>query len=208
MTDTDVRIALPLPFDVAGTLMQLVGRAWDDVQIVQDEDSWRHPNHMVLRIPETARPRALTDEQCAPIARDEHDVDVTEISPNGVALGGGTVKDVADWCWAIMHNALESNPDAANYLEHEIQVTVHGPERTDPDYVLIFARSSAQTPHRLRTRAEQDARTAQDTHDTLLRTVRAHLARGLRGLETPERVWTDLEEATAYARAFRPVDGD
>lgn len=54
-----------------------------------------------------------------------------------------------------MKASFGENPDAAKYLETAI---------TDPDngsrYVLIFAKSQAQTPHELRTLAEKNLATA------------------------------------------------
>ena len=59
-----------------------------------------------------------------------------------------------------MKASFQENPEAANYLETTVR---------DPDdgarYVLIFAKSKAQTPHELRTRAEENLATArQDAH--------------------------------------------
>lgn len=164
---TDVRVRLPLPLDVVGTLMSLVGRAYDGATVTQ------YGGDMVFRIPDRARPRRLTDDDCAPVPHDT-DAVVERVGPDELALSDENLLALFRRFWPLLHADLEANPAAVNYLEHGITVEtdVPGPKAADPAYVLIVARSKGQTPHQLRVAAEARADAAEAAFDRLLERVR------------------------------------
>ena len=153
---TDIAIQLPLPMSVTGTLMNLIGAAWPDAMIVDNQKGFlTGGKHMVLRIPDVP-PAAVSDEQTAAAKVDpgEDDVDVLELGPQGVALR--RPEELSAMMLQILRAGFEEHPDAVNYLENK----VYDPT-THEEFVLIFARSKAQTPHELRMAAEKKLESAQ-----------------------------------------------
>ncbi len=85
---------------------------------------------------------------------DDADLTVTEIGSGGV--GFSLPQHIAALCLPVVKASFADSPDAQNYLEMKV---VDQP--TGDQYVLIFARSTRQTPHELRLAAEAK-------HDRLL----------------------------------------
>ena len=163
---TKIRIGLPLPLDVAGTLLQLIGRAYPDCIIHQEGH-----REMVLSISDAQRidPDSI-DTDGLPLQADEDlaDAALTELGPQGVGMGWPE-KLAAEFA-GMAAGMLEAFPDAKNYLETQFT------DRDDPtkEYVLIVARSKGQTPHQLRQAAE--ARVAElEAENAQLRDMLAEL---------------------------------
>lgn len=147
---TDIAIQLPLPMSVSATLMNLVGAAWPDAEMVNNKDGiLTGGRHMVLRVPDrparTPEPDAIA---AAIVEPGTDDVDLLELGPQGISIS--RPQQMSAMMLQVMIESFAENPDAVNYLENKVR---------DPDtgneYVLIFARSSGQTPHELRMAAEQ-----------------------------------------------------
>lgn len=152
--EVDVRIRTPLPGSVVLTLGNLIEAAWPDAQMVDGESG-----EVTFRIKKTAR-TAVTDEEAAAlrVEPEEEDLDISSLGPSGVSLANPV--GLAINLLENMKASFGENPEAANYLE----TTIRDPE-DGSRYVLIFAKSQAQTPHELRTRAEANlARARQDAH--------------------------------------------
>lgn len=157
---TDIAIKLPLPMSVTGTIMNLVGAAWPDAMIVDNQDGiLTGGKHMVLRIPD-APPAEVSNEQlaAAKVQPGEDDVDVHELGPQGISVG--RPEQLSAMMLEILLASFEDNPDAVNYLESKVR-----DPKTYQEYVLIFARSQGQTPHQLRMAAEAKLESARaDVH--------------------------------------------
>lgn len=157
---TDIAIKLPLPLSVSGTLMNLVGAAWPDAQIVDNQDGiLTGGKHVVFRIPDApAKPVDADAVAQAVVEPGEDDLDLLELGPNGVSMT--RPKHLSAAMLQIMLNAFAEHIDAVNYLENK----VHDPSEGKV-YVMIFARSEGQTPHELRMAAEEKLETARaDVH--------------------------------------------
>lgn len=152
--ELDIRVRTPLPGSVVLTLGGLIDAAWPDAQLVDGV-----PGEVVFRINKGAK-AAVTDDEAAALRVEPagEDLEISRLGPNGVSLANPA--GLAVTLLENMKSSFGENPEAANYLETAV---------TDPDdgsrYVLIFAKSKAQTPHELRMAAEKNLATArQDAH--------------------------------------------
>lgn len=161
MSDDDlaeIRIGLPLPMDLTGTLLKVIGLTWPGA-VIKNGDDPRHDRHMVVGIPASQRHRtAKKAEKYA--KRKEYlnanvDADITELDPNGVSFGWPEWL-AAQWV-AMARQCWEKFPDAKNYLQSEIL-----DRDTKQRYVFYVAKSEGQTPHALRTAAEKRLQVVRD----------------------------------------------
>lgn len=149
---TEVNIAAPLPLDVAGTLLSLIGAAYPScvINTAGAKDRWsdRPEYALQLRIDPTERAKRVTKKQAAELVDDASDVDVlgfddgwlSTATPDelGLALGG------------IAHAMFTATDGAINYVEWQ----VHTKDK-DHRYVLSVAKSKGQTPHAMLTAAKE-----------------------------------------------------
>lgn len=150
---TDIRIDLPLPLDISGTLIQVIGLTYPGAVIKNSGHKWDHERQLVLSIPDADRHKSPKKaEKYAKVkAHLEANADglLTELGANGASLGIpehlGRIMLALGQSWVAMY------PDAANYVE----VTVRDRE-TNKDWVFYVARSEKQTPHALRRAAESE----------------------------------------------------
>jgi hypothetical protein len=152
--EVDVRIRTPLPGRVLLTLGNLIEASWPGAQLVDGE-----AGEVTFRINKGAR-TAVADEAAAAlrVEPEEEDLDIHSLGSSGVSMANPI--GLAVTLMENMRDSFAENPDAANYLE----TTVRDPE-SGARYVLIFAKSQAQTPHEFRTKAEKNLATArQDAH--------------------------------------------
>jgi hypothetical protein len=153
--EADVRVRTPLAGSVMMTLGRLIDAAWPGAQLVDGE-----PGEVVFRIT-TAAKTAVDDSEAAAlrIEPEGEDLAIHRLGPSGVSMANPA--GLAAFLLENMKAAFAENPDAANYLETQV---------VDPDtwsrYVLIFAKSKDQTPHELRTRAEENLATARQDAQT------------------------------------------
>lgn len=149
---TDIAIRLPLPMSVSATLMNLVGTAWPEAELVNDKGGhFTGDRYMVLRVPDAPAREVSVDEAAGTLIEPgEDDVDVLELGPGSIAVR--SPEQLNATILEIMLAGFEENPSAVNYLENHVR-----DPKTGDEYVLIFARSKGQTPHELRLAAEARA---------------------------------------------------
>ena len=143
--EVDVRIRTPLPGSVVLTLGKLMDAVWPGTQLVDGESG-----EVIFRINNTARV-AVDDTEAAAlrVEPEEEDLAIHALGPGGIRLANPI--DLAAAMLPVMKTSFGDNPDAVNYLETQVRDPEDGAR-----YVLIFAKSARQTPHELRTRAEEN----------------------------------------------------
>lgn len=152
--DAYVRFDLPLPLDMAATLMNLLGLAYPGAMI-----DLRHgdPRRMVIRVPdgERRRPKRVSKraaEAARAIANDEDEEGLLgEMSEAGNVMIHPPER-LAKAMVASLEASFEDEPLAENYLEWKL----HDRSNHARTWVVIAARSEGQTPHALRMKAEQE----------------------------------------------------
>lgn len=150
--EVDIRIRTPLPGSVMLTLGKLMDAAWPGTQLVDGESG-----EVTFRINKAGQ-RTVTDEDAVAALRvepEEEDLDISRLGPGGISVANPV--GLAIILLENMKASFGENPEEANYLE----TTVRDPE-TGARYVLIFAKSAAQTPHELRTLAEANLARARE----------------------------------------------
>lgn len=140
--DVKIRIDLPLPMDVAGTMMRLVGTAYPDALMEGRGGS------MTFIIPDGARPRKVSKAKAKPDQVMEVETDLLEIGPEGISIS--TPEHLAAACLHVMESAFEQFPDAKNYLEQRCYN-----RETHKGYVMTFQRMDGKSAHELREEAER-----------------------------------------------------
>lgn len=138
---TRIQIALPLPMDVAGTVMRVIGMAYPEA-LMEGRD-----RSMTFLIPEGARPRKGTKAKAKPEKREELDTELLEVGPEGVSIS--TPEVLAAHALEIMKASFKEFPDAKNYLEQRCY-----DRETHKGYVMTFQRVEGKTAHELRQEAE------------------------------------------------------
>lgn len=160
----DIRIELPLPFDIAATLLSVIGLTYPGAVIKDGSGQWRSENRLVLSIPETDRHRSpkKADKYAKVKAHLDANADaaITAVGPDGVSIG---LPDYVSRLLVEMARAqFAQNPDALNYLETSVYDS-----QNHTRYVVICARSEQQTPHALRRQAEAERDALQAEVDRL-----------------------------------------
>jgi hypothetical protein len=139
---TRIQVALPLPMDVAGTVMRLIGTAYPQALM---EGNGRN---MTFLIPEKARPRKVAKTKGKPEERLDVDSDLLELGPDGISIS--TPEALAAAALEIMRASFEQFPDAKNYLEQRCY-----DRATNRGYVMTFQRVEGKSAHELRQEAER-----------------------------------------------------
>lgn len=139
--DVKIRIDLPLPMDVAGTLMKLVGLAYPDALMEGNGRS------MTFVLPEGTRPRKVAKTKAKAETVLDETTDLLEIGPDGISIS--TPEHLAAACLEIMKTSFEQYPDAKNYLEQKVY-----DRATHKHYAMTFQRVEGKSPAELRTQAE------------------------------------------------------
>lgn len=153
--EVEVRIGLPLPMDVAGTITRAFAILWPDGKF----DQSRSPSgrEMVAVITDADRMTTATKRAIAKAKMNSEDVTLEGLlvawDPDGTL--GLTLPQVAQERLAEICVAMLSTAEAPNYLE--IPITAPGGKR----YAVAACRSMEQTPHALRMEAERQLAEAQ-----------------------------------------------
>lgn len=167
---TEIRIALPLPIDITGTLINIVGKTWPGAVVKDDGTDWKNHRQLVLEIPDSDRHRtAKKAKKYAQVKQHltaEADALITELGPNGA--GFGIPEYLADILVGMARIWFTQEPDAKNYIES----TIRDPE-TRQRYVFYVAKSEGQTPHKLRAKAEAELETVTAERDQYKRELDA-----------------------------------
>lgn len=178
----EIRVETPLPMEVAGTLMQLIGTAWPDAMVRTDAG-----RALTMVVDHTRRPKKVTKkatkaivagqaaEQDEAVAAGVGDSDFLGFNDGWVTLA--PPEELSLHLGAVCARMLESAEGAVNYLEWEVREPARDDGTPGARYVLSAARSKGQTPHALRTRAE-----------TELADLRARLRQEAAGLEDAQGV--------------------
>lgn len=135
-----IQVQLPLPLDVAGTLMKLIGAVYPSARVRPFGSS-----HMVLeidledRVPDgdvDAYLEGVSPELLSPEAGE------TVLTNSGVTA--------PEWLARLAGSIMEIALDAApNYIEADFTINA------GTDLTMIVARTAEQTPHALRMKAEK-----------------------------------------------------
>ncbi|ALF00418.1 hypothetical protein SEA_ARCHIE_124 [Mycobacterium phage Archie] len=155
MTDenVDIRIELPLPIDITGTLINVIGLTWPNAVIKDDgnDKGWRSENRLVLSIPPEDRHKsAKKAEKYAKVKAHltaETEAFVNELDPNAFSLG--LPQWLADQFVAIAKVWHAQYPADINYLESRLRE-----KDTNQEWVFYVAKAKDRTPHALREKAE------------------------------------------------------
>lgn len=127
---TEVHIRGPLPADILGTLLQVVGSTYPSTKI----GTGSHGDALTLLIPDGERPESPETPTGQPL-------EIVRLDPSGATFS--TPHELAASMTAVMEEAFaEFEPD--NYLETQVSVpTSEGGHRR---YAMIFARTPGQSP--------------------------------------------------------------
>lgn len=170
MTDTtgwaEIRVATPLPMEVAGTLMQLIGAAWPDAQVRTDRGrgTFGDDYALTMLVDHRRRPKKVT-KKAAQVIVGEQNATRDEADAAGVGdsdflgfddgwVSTSAPEELSKFLGGIAHQLIGHYEGAVNYLEWEVHVQPEGEARAS--YVLSIARSKGQTPGALRTKAEEE----------------------------------------------------
>lgn len=148
--EVEVRIGLPLPMDVATSIVRAFAVLWPEGHFDQKRSPSGH--EMVAVISDADRMTKATKKRIAAAKANSEDTSLEGLlaswDPDGSL--GLTLPQVANERLAEICVAMLSVADAPNYLET--------PVRT-PDgqrYAVAACRSMGQTPHALRMKAEKE----------------------------------------------------
>ncbi len=143
-----VRIELPLPMDIAATLIDIIGKTWPRTMIADDEH--KSERRLALHIDQRDRHKTAKKQQKYEEIKSYADgwvSNLTELGPNSV---GVSPHEILAKMWVdLARQTFTMWPDANNYVES----TVYDDE-THQRYVFWVAKSDRQTPHELRQQAE------------------------------------------------------
>jgi hypothetical protein len=158
----EIRIGLPLPIDITGTLINIIGLTWPGTAVKNSHAKWRHEEQLVLEIPDADRHKSPKEAQRYAAVKQhldaEADACITALGPAGVSVG--VPEHLARVLVTLAKSWFEHYPDAENYLES----TVYDPDSRQR-FVFYVAKSKGQTPHELRLAAELDRSRASDADD-------------------------------------------
>jgi hypothetical protein len=163
--DVHVRIDMPLPLDVANTLMGVIGAVYPGAMI----DTTVGYGSLSFRIPgEDRRPRLPGKKKLAALHVPEPDEPAARAQALGFDADGAVSVSPAEELTAIMlapvRQLFEDHGDAAkNYVSWEVL------DRAEPGrrWFLFAARSAQQTPHELRMKAEAEVTRLQRIVDSV-----------------------------------------
>lgn len=142
---TPIRIATPLPMDVAGTLMQLIGTAYPSAVIdTSGVRGFDREYALVMKVDPAERARRVTKKQVAEAKCDaDPDVDVDFIGFEEGWLATSTPEELSLHLGGIAHELFTKTEGAVNFVEWSVKTE-------DGDrYVLSISKSKAQMPSAL-----------------------------------------------------------
>lgn len=154
MTDNnvDIRIELPLPIDITGTLINVIGLTWPNAVIKDGKGDWRCDNRLVLSVPpEDRHKNAKKAKKYAEVKahlKAETDAQIAELGPDSIDMG--LPEYLANLYIAMARTWMDTYPEATNYLESKL----YDKERNH-HWVFTVAKGSDRTPHSLRKKAEE-----------------------------------------------------
>lgn len=137
-----VEMALPLPLDIVGTFLQVVGKIYPDTRMDMNGGQW-----VRMIIPDAARPREVTEEDLEELRQG-----ATAAEAWMLGLDDGTMRmkpreEIQMELSVLAHGVMEQFPEAKNSLEWTL---VNKDDNSAPLMVLTLSRSPRQTPHQKR----------------------------------------------------------
>lgn len=135
-----VTVSLPLPLEIAGVLMKLIGTAWPGARIATNGDG------MTFLIPKGVEAAEIHEVE---VPEDESGSQLLALDGDGVRIS--TPEHLAVVAREVMTQAFDDYPDAVNYLEQRVW-----DRDTQKGYVMTFQRAEGKTPHELRQAAERE----------------------------------------------------
>ncbi len=157
-----VRFDLPLPLDLARTITSLIGSAYPST-VIDTSHSFR--SQMVLAInPADRRAKPVGKRKAAALKQHQPDDPIEDGSLTQMDAGGTKISmshelrlQLGGICADLLEAFGEEGVDVENYIEWSLTAPATE-ERAEETYVLWAARGVTQTPHALRTRAEEHLR--------------------------------------------------
>lgn len=137
---TRVTVNLPLPADMAGTIMKLIGTAYPTARL----ETGFHT--MVFLIDQDARPVEVAEFSPDHV---EGDVQITGLDKSTFSFSS---ESLAAAMLEVVEGTLDGTPGAVNYIEQKLYSRATGKQ-----YVMTFQREDGKTPHELRQTADDDA---------------------------------------------------
>lgn len=156
MTDTSewtsIRIAAPLPLNVAGSLMQMIGTAWPEAVIQQSE---RRNDGLHMLVP-TKPPEDVDREFLEQLGKTTEDV-TAEADFLGFHDGWVAFAPPEELCvelGRVAHAIFTAHqPEAINHVEWGVKT---GNESDDATYILSISTARDRTPLAMRKAAEAE----------------------------------------------------
>lgn len=180
-------ISLPLPMDVAGTLMRLIGTAYPNARISNSTDG------MDFEIPLSDRPRDIPEDFDVD-SIDPDDSHLLSFGPEGLQIS--SPQDLTSLLLDVMKTSFAENPGAENYLE-----TRCFDRENHEFYVMTFRRLHGKTPHEMRQKAEAE----RDALQAELNATKENLKSLLRSRK-PVRVTTQEDLASQTVGSIMTSD--
>lgn len=184
-----INVELPLPLEVAGALMELIGTAWPDAMVSTERrfGDFNGDRALSMRVNHRRRPKKVSKRKAAAIvgqnadqadeatAAGVGDADFLGFDDGWVSLAAPA--ELSLHLGSVCAHLLDANEDAVNYLEWEVREPARDDGTPGARYVLSAARSKGQTPHALHTRARDE-----------LADLRAKIHKEARALDAAEGV--------------------
>lgn len=175
----EVAIALPLPMDIVGTLLEIVGLTWSGTVIKKGGLGQRE---LVLGIPNRQRHKsakaAKKYRRKKLHLKADTEATINELDADGIVIG--TPNWLSELWVGMARDMWRRFPDAPNYVES----TVYD-QQARQSYVFYVAKSESQTPHALRIKAEKERDRA--LADVAALTDRVAELEAVQQLNTPTR---------------------
>lgn len=152
----EIRVALPLPLDIAGHLMNAVGALWSDATVDTTVG-----NALVFQIPDTNR---FLEREEQPVINPAEPIPFNTPEPvmHGWSENGVLVSqpELTETLLAICQAMFEATP-AENYLEMTVKEPFNTLTGERDEWKVILVKPNGKTPHELRLEAEERARDAE-----------------------------------------------
>lgn len=161
---TEVNVALPLPLDVASTLMRLIGAAYPSTMIDMTGKGGRYG--LTLKIDPAERAVDVTDEQARAVVLDSQP---ELLSFDASSFSTSTPDELRLFLGELAHAIFTATDGAINYIEWEIRTP------DDDTYVLTISKSKRQRPTALLEQANAEAALLRASLDELAAMHRPHL---------------------------------
>jgi len=149
-----VRIQLPLPPDIAQTLIKIIGKTYPNTMIgSNDRDDLREKHFLTLLIDQQDRHKSAKARKKYLEIKEFADGwigDLSELDPNGVSLSPHQTL-IALWT-RLARDSFNLFEDETNYLETRVY-----DKEVRREYIFTLSKGRNRTPHELRMAAESRA---------------------------------------------------